>query len=223
MERLRQIIKEHIKMLFLEMVERPDRHFSDRVFQRLMGPYTDFPGPFEGFEKQVFDNIEFLKKLTIKYGDYPPRIQITMKAPMVYTATKPEVNSGDRLWFIAIGNELQTFFLSRNDYKPGGVVSLRIDMDKLKDYIKKKGENVLDMNDIRILNQKQIQPKTSIRQDEKMVIINGTKFIVDPENEIVYKKNDPKVKYNVWDVIEGKIENLSIEDKSKDKILDYLL
>lgn len=221
MQILRKIIREEIERIYQEMVERPDKHFSKRAYDRLDSPNTDFPGKYEGFGDEVRKNIKFLRDLDVTFNG---KVDIFMQAPQVYTYKDPETgkkSSGDVIWFFASNNELDSLVFADKS-RVSGLATLTIDIDKLKSYIAQKGEMVLDEKDLRKLTSKPTEIKPP-KPKQNIVMIGGTAYVVDVDNGTIYKKNNPKVTFDVWDVVDGKEEELAIDNKVKDEILAYLV
>jgi hypothetical protein len=221
MQLLRKIIREEIERIYLEMVERPDRHFEKQSYERLKSPNTDFPGQYTSFAEEVERNITFLRNLDVTFKG---KVDIFMQAPKVYTHVDPitgKRSSGNIIWFFTSNNELDSLVFSDKN-RVSGLATLTIDIDKLKSYVAQKGEMVLDSNDLKKLTAKPTEVKPE-KPKQNIVLIGQTPYVVDPENNIIFKKNNPKVNYNVWELLDGKVKELEIDDKVKDSILSYLV
>lgn len=53
-------------------------------------------------------------------------------------------------------------------------------------------------------------------------MINGVRWIVDKKSEKILKKNNQSVSYDVWNVLDDKVEGLSVPEIVKDQIINYI-
>jgi hypothetical protein len=221
-QKLRELIREHIRRIFQEMVERPDEHFLKREFQRLYSPDTNFPLGNENFAEQVKRDILFVRKLTVNFKG---KLDIYIQAPKTYTYYNKEekkINKGNVIWIFTSNNQLDSLVFA--DFKRTGLTQLAISIDDLRDYCVANKKMVLDDSDFKnlkkIVNAKEVNPE---KPKEEVIKINNTPYVIDKPNEKIIKKNDRKVFYNAWDVADGKVKELPVDSETKDKILSYLL
>ena len=199
-------------------------HFDQRTKMRLDGPneITDFPGAFPKFKDRVMYAIDFLKN-KINFDDEIVAA-IWLKCPQFYKANDVtkfgEYTIGNQIVFIVRKNILITMFFdrSRNFRKDLGHV---IPFDKLEKYSIENNINFFTEKEI----EKMLKPATIAVEKPKELIFNidGKKWVFDKDKEILYYRNDPKKFYNVYDVLDDKIENMSLKQREKDEILSYLL
>lgn len=224
LNKLRKIIREEIERLYQEMVERPDRHFEKREYERLYSSNTDFPRGDETFFEQVKKDILFLRDITVTFKG---KLDIFKRAPMVFTHIDPDTgkrNQGNIIWFFTSNNELDSLVFADSE-RVSGLATLTIEIGQLKDYVNKTGKKVLDDQDLKELKKlvKKPQEAKPEKPKQNIVKINGTPYVVDKENSTLFKKNDPKVSYDVYEALEDEIEGLEIDSKTKDEILAYLM
>jgi hypothetical protein len=221
MLKLRKLIREQIEKIYQEMVERPDQHFAKREYERLYGPNTNFPGNYPKYKTKVEEYIQFLRNLKVTADDAV--LSFYINSPQVYTYTDPSTNrdsSSNMIWIFGTGNELDSIMFKKK-YEVGRS-DLEISLEKLKQYIDAKGEMTLDYKDISKLKNfgKPVNPP---KEKQNIVKIKDTPYIVDSTEEKIFKKNNPKLSYPVWDVVDNKIEELPVDEKTKDEILSYLI
>ena len=113
-----------------------------------------------------------------------------------------EGSIGNQFWVIIRNNTISTFMLAtdhqtRNPQKNAE----RLNVDKSIGNIDKF---IADLN----------QSRTK-RPEIPMVSINGVKWVVDVNNEVIYKKNKPAVKHKIIDMID------SVDDATQEKIMNF--
>ena len=146
---------------------------------------------------------------------------------MVFTHIDPDTgkrNQGNIIWFFTSNNELDSLVFADSE-RVSGLATLTIEIGQLKDYVNKTGKKVLDDQDLKELKKlvKKPQEAKPEKPKQNIVKINGTPYVVDKENLTLFKKNDPKVSYDVYGALEDEIEGLEIDSKTKDEILAYLM
>lgn len=224
MKKLRQLIKEHIKLIIKEMEqERP--HFPERRYQRLNSNLTDFPGDYPQFAVEVEKAIDFLIHKVFVKSQY--NFAIYIKCPQVYTAKNIDVfkrpSKGNVIWINCKGNLLLTIFFdyigrSNEDNRS----DFRISFDQLKNYIVTNNKYVLtdsDMKELKKFDPSYKKPVEKEESNEILMLINGTKYLFDPEKGLIYKKNDPKKVYDAYKLIGDEYPDFMIDDNQKEVIL----
>ena len=53
--------------------------------------------------------------------------------------------------------------------------------------------------------------------------VDGKKWVFDKEKQTFFLRNDPKKSYNVYDILDDKIEGVTLSPEQKDEILGYLI
>lgn len=225
---LRKIIRESIESV-LEMKEKAG-HFKERIYDRLLGDYTTFKNADDKTKKIVFDDIEYLRKV-----EFDPKnkkihyLGLFTEVPNVYVYhnptqhTKdgdPEHSEGKYIWYIVRGDMLDTLVFGHRGYKPKETEYF-ISVDDLRKYLDSKGRMTITDSDIRNL----ASPETDNTPKEKdfEVNIDGVKWALDKNTEELYKKNKSAIRYNVWDLLDDKVEEFILPDNVKSQIENQLL
>lgn len=214
---------EKLRLMIRSMIQETimTTHFKDRRYLRLDSPDTDFPGSYPKFKDIVDDAIGFLwKKVDF---DKNLRVAIELKTPQIYTAydkEKNEFSKGDRLYFIVdYGNLLKTLVFTKKDKDLK--VDFYIPFNELKNYVVNNNISYLTAKEI-----KQIFKKTgpeSTQPKELIYLVNGKKWVFDKERSKFFLRNKKEISYDVYDILEDKIEDVKLTQQQKDEILSYLL
>lgn len=186
-----------------------DPHTNDRIRDRIM-KMSDEDLPKEIKEKilTTFDKIEsvdFPKKRTyvVQLGQFPinPNSQYykEFRGSKYYEI---EGSIGNQFWVIIRNNVISTFMLAtdhqtRNPEKNADRLNVDFSIGNIDKFI----EN---------LNKSRQQ-----KERVPMVSINGVKWVVDVNNETIYKKNKPAVKHRIIDMID------SVDDATQEKIMNF--
>jgi hypothetical protein len=215
-EKLRFLIRSLIQETIMT------KHFMDRRFLRLDSSDTDFPGTYPKFRETVDDAINFLwKKVDF---DKDLRLAIELKSPQTFTAfdkEKKEFSKGDRIYFLVQhGNELETLVFDRKDK-----VDLRVDyyvpFVELKNYVVNNNISYLTSKEIKQILKKPVPVSTQPK--ELIYLVNGKKWVFDKEGSKFFERNKKENSYDVYDILDDKIENVKLTQQQKDEILSYLL
>lgn len=214
---------EKLRLMIRSMIQETimTTHFKDRRYLRLDSPDTDFPGSYPKFKDIVDDAIGFLwKKVDF---DKNLRVAIELKTPQIYTAydkEKNEFSKGDRLYFIVdYGNLLKTLVFTKKDKDLK--VDFYIPFNELKNYVVNNNISYLTAKEIR-----QIFKKTgpeSNQPKELIYVVNGRKWVFDKVGMKFFLRNKKEISYDVYDILEDKIEDVKLTQQQKDEILSYLL
>ena len=214
---------EKLRLMIRSMIQETimTKHFKDRRYLRLDSPDTDFPGSYPKFKDIVDDAIGFLwKKVDF---DKNLRVAIELKTPQIYKAYDKEKNKfskGDRLCFIVdYGNLLKTLVFTKKDEDLK--VDFYIPFNELKNYVVNNNISYLTAKEIR-----QIFKKTgpeSNQPKELIYVVNGRKWVFDKEGMKFFLRNKKEISYDVYDILEDKIEDVKLTQQQKDEILSYLL
>jgi hypothetical protein len=186
-----------------------DPHTNDRIRDRII-KMSDEDLPKEVKERilMVFDKIEavdFPKKKTyvIQLGQFP--VNPNSKYYKEFRGSKYyeiEGSIGNQFWVIVRNNVISTFMLAtdvqtRNPEKNAS----RLNVDHSIGNIDKFIAN---------------QNKSKVQKEKiPMVSINGVKWVVDADNEVIYKKNKPAVKHKIIDMID------SVDDATQEAIMNF--
>ena len=212
-----------IRSLIQEAIET--QHFRDRIDLRLLGPDTDFPGMYPTFKKIVFDAIEFLKN-DVNF-DEKLMLGIWLRCPQVYTAVDKEASkktgesmksTGSRLYFVLTKNNTLATLMFEKPERHRLEVDYYVPFEDLKKYVLDNNKNFLTKEDIKIIVGD--VPKES---EEIIIKINGRKWLLDTEKEVLILRNDPSKFYNIYEILEDKIEGITLSQEQKDEILGYLI
>jgi len=227
MKSLRQIIRESLENLFLEMKENIP-HFRERIDDRFLSDDTTFKDEKKELKDIVMDNISFLKKVNIDTQDNIGFLLLKGPNKYVYHRELPggkiEHSEGPFVWAVVRGNSLETVVFGDASYKPKNT-QIHLTVDRLRDYIynENKGNFNLTEKDLRKLTAPRQVQKTEQKPQEIIINIRGVKWILDPKGEVIFKKNNPAVQINVWDVLEDKAEEMIIDDPTKEEIMSFLI
>ena len=221
MEKLR--LRLVIRSLMVEAVKT--EHFKERIIDRLDSEYSTFSKEKDIIRKRVFDNIEYLSEVTFP-GQENIGIMLFNKGNnyiyhKVLSNGKIEHSEGRYIWIIIKGNDLETVVFGDMNYKPS-TSKIYLDMDILKYYIeeKKKGDKNLNEKDISDLYNKKvnkiIDKKEIPKKEENVINIGGVNWIIDKENDVMFKKNNPIQKFKIDDVFN------SFDEKTQEKLLNLM-
>lgn len=228
MNQIRQIIRESLERLYLEVVVRP--HFKERVYDRLESDSTTFKDEKLVVKDIVFNNIKFLEEVNIDTLDNIAFLLIKGPNKYVYHREIPgkatEHSEGPYVWAITRGNFLETVVFGDAGYVPKNT-QIQLTVDRLRNFIydENNGKMTLTKHDIEKLTTPSHKKTQSSEPKKQEIVINilGTKWVLDPKNETMFKKNKPSDSVSVWDLLDDKIENLTIDQDTKDEIMSHLM
>lgn len=227
MNNIRKLIRETLERLMSEMEENIP-HFRERVYDRLESDDTTFRNEKKNIKDIVFDNLKFLKKVNIETQDSIGFLIFKGPNRYIYHRELPngkiEHSEGSFIWAVVRGNYLETLVFGDPNYKPQNT-NIILYVDKLIDYIENENNgnfNITEKDIRKLLMPKQAQ-KTEQKPQDEIINIKGVKWLLDKKQEVLIKKNNPTVKVNVWDVLEDKIEDMIIDDKTKEEIMSFLI
>jgi len=63
----------------------------------------------------------------------------------------------------------------------------------------------------------------STQPKELIYLVNGKKWVFDKEGSKFFERNKKENSYDVYDILDDKIENVKLTQQQKDEILSYLL
>jgi hypothetical protein len=214
--KLRIVIRSLIKEAIMS------NHFRQRRDMRLDSSDSDFPGYYPNFKQTVDDAIDFLQK-KVDF-DKSLTIGIWLRCPQTYTAydrIKNEKSAGSRLYLVInIGNVLDTLIFEKPEKTPLAV-KYYVAFEDLKNYVIDNNKSYLVEKDIKsILNKKK---PVVVKPAELIYNVNAKKWVFDKEKQTFFLRNDPKKSYNVYDILDDKIEGVILSPEQKDEILGYLI
>jgi len=215
---------EKLRLMIRSMIQETimTNHFRDRRFLRLDSSDTDFPGSYPKFRETVDDAINFLwKKVDF---DKSLRLAIELKSPQTFTAfdkTKKEFSKGDRIYFLVQhGNELETLVFDRKDKVNLGV-DYYIPFNELKNYVVNNNVSYLTAKEIKQILKK---PEPESDQPKELIyVVNGRKWVFDKVGMKFFLRNKKDISFDVYDILDDKIEDVKLNQQQKDEILSYLL
>ncbi len=214
MEFLAKIIK---KVIFEAMATS---HFKERVFDRLKSEYTNFIEEKQEIKDLIYKNISLLEDVTFPGQD---NIGVLIwKGSKLYRYNtvkdgKQENTEGNFIWVVIRGNDMETIIFGDNNYKPKNT-QIWLTIEKLENYIKieKGGDSVLTEKDLRkIQNWKPNAEKIEVKKDN-VLNINGVKYGIDKDNNVIFKKNKPSDRLNIDDIFD------SLPERTQQELLSYL-
>jgi hypothetical protein len=199
-----QIVR--IRQLFglSEAVVKP--HFIDRVFDRLKSQFSTFSTESEKIQETVSANIKELAKISFP-GQHNIGV-LVFKSPKDYVYHrvvngKVEHSEGAFIWAVIRGNELETLVFGDSNYKPKNT-QYAFTLKKLTDYIATSGSYEITEKDLHKLTLKPTAAApTTPKEPAQVVVINGSKWVVDTKNSVMYQKNNPSKTANIYDVIDN--------------------
>jgi len=198
-------------------------HSIERIKQRIESiPDEDLPFKVK---EQVFYNLDrieatdFSKKrdFAVMVGKFRPdpnsSLFVTDDQGRGYYrihTTEPNAaikdSTGDEFWMIIRGNVIHTFFLR----KSWQTKDPSLNADKLRVHHSFKNiDTVIEMLG------KQKQPQQSQKKEKPIVNIDGVKWMVNPKDETIFKKNKPQDVYKLDDIMD------KLDEPTQEKILSF--
>jgi len=186
-----------------------DPHTNDRIRDRIISMSDeDLPKEIKEQILTTFDKVEsidFPKKrdYVVFLGQFP--INVNSKYYREFQGGKYyeiEGSIGNQFWVIVRKNSINTFMLATSHQTKNPTKNAdRLNVDFSINDIDKFSANL---------------DKSRIKKERvPMVQINGVKWIVDVENETIYKKNKQTVKHRIVDMID------SVDEKTQEEIMNF--
>lgn len=194
-------------------------HFNERVYDRLTGPYTTFTDEKPEIKNAVLNNIMLLSNINFLDQDNIGVIIYSSSKPYTYAQNKDgkfEKSEGNFIWVIIRGNDMETVLFAPNGHKPQNT-QIQIKIEQLLNYIRdvKNGNTNITSNDLkRIVNP--VAVSAPPRETEPVFMINGVKWILTADKELLIKKNNPNDKMSVEDAINV------LSDQDAEKLMDLV-
>lgn len=187
-----------------------DQHTYDRVNDRI-NKMNDVDLSKETKEK-IFDTLSKIrdtdfpktKSYVIFLGQFNPNpkseyFEIFKNKPYY----RIENSVGNQFWVIIRNNKVDTFMLAM-DYQTNNPEA---NANRLNvDYSIRNIDKFIEALEKAKLGKK----------DEPVVIINGVRWIVDGDNEVIYKKNKSNVKHNIMDIMNN------VDQETQEKIMSFI-
>jgi hypothetical protein len=197
-------IRQYVKQCLIEA--SISKHFNDRIGDRLEGDFTNFKDIASQREKDLIkNNIQTLK--AINFGQENVLIQL-LKSDKVFLYKKTnmdgtiEASTGNYVYALMKGNELDTIVFGKNTYMPPNM-HYKIVADRIPSFINnvKRGDFNIDRKDLERMNKGDYGDKAIKNVPEKpleiVYNINGVKWVLDKENELLKQKNKPEISFSI--------------------------
>ena len=186
-----------------------DPHTTERIRDRILKMSDeDLPKEIKEQILVTFDKIEAFdfpnkKNYVIFLGHFPinpnSRYYKEFQGGQYYEI---EGSIGNQFWVIVRNNTISTFMLAtshqtRNPEKNAERLNVDYSISNIDNFISN-------------------QNKSKIKKERvPTVLINGVKWVVDVDNEVVYKKNKQTVKHKIIDVLD------TVDDKTQEEIMNF--
>jgi hypothetical protein len=219
---IKQLLREGLK----EAEFDKGGHSIARIKQRIESiPDEDLP---HEVKERVFYNLDkieatdFSKKkdfavMVGKFGPDPSSdLYVTDEQGRGYyriNTTEPNAaikdSTGDEFWMIIRGNVIHTFFLR----KSWQTKNLNLNAEKLRvDYSFKSVEAAIDV----LGKDKGGEQQQQQKREKPIVNIDGVKWMVNPKDETIFKKNKPQDIYKLDTIMD------KLDEPTQEKILSFL-
>jgi hypothetical protein len=219
---MKKFIKKLLRETLLSEAEI-DRHTLDRIKGRIkVMSDDDLPAQYRERIMYNFNRLEKLdfpldKSYAVLLGNFTPNpaSEHSYKDPkngeMYYRIISDPVlkdSTGNQFWVIIRNNTVKTFML-RKDWqtKPN-----TLNAEKLRvDFSIENLDVIKQNNDPNVNTSKQSSSKS-----KSIVVINGIKWVVNSNDETIFKKNKPTEKHKIEDMLK------QVDKPTQDKILSLL-
>jgi hypothetical protein len=207
---MENLIRKILREIFTEVIKT--QHYKDRaeVGGRLSdSEYSTFEKEPDSTKETVYRNLDYLQDV-----EFPEDIDVAVLAfrgKNSYSYRKPGAESfGKNIWVVIRGNLMTTLMFSNADASVGSDsqhktrTDYQINLVKLKDYIDKEkgGDKNLTPEDIKkIFEPEVVAPEE--KGESNIINLGGVKYIVDKDNSVIFKKNNPS-NYNDKKIINKK-------------------
>jgi hypothetical protein len=203
---MENLIRKILREMFTEVIKT--QHYKDRaeVGGRLSdSEYSTFEKEPNSTKETVYRNLDYLQDV-----EFPEDIDVAVLAfrgKKPYAYTKPDAPSfGKNIWVVIRGNLMTTLMFSNADASVGSDsqhktrTDYQINLVKLKDYIDKEkgGDKNLTPEDIK----KIFEPEVVVPEEKgesNIINLGGVKYIVDKDNSVIFKKNNPSQTFDLLD------------------------
>lgn len=205
---MENLIRKILREIFTEVVKTD--HYSQRaeVGGRLSdSEYSTFEKESKSVKDVVYRNLDYLQDI-----EFPEDIDVAVLAfrgKNSYSYRKPGAESfGKNIWVVIRGNVMTTLMFSNADTSVGSDsqhktrTNYQINLVKLKDYIDKEkgGDKNLTPEDIKTIFQPEVVAHTE-KSGDNVISLGGVKYVVDRDNEKIFKKNNPSQSFELLDFV----------------------
>lgn len=212
-------IRKFIKEVLSEAV--PTSHFKERYTDRIESEYTTFSKEPKIVKDKIIETLNFIESINFPGQDNIGVLIYKTVMPNKYERWgdgKLEKSVGRFVWVVIRANDIETIVFGDQDYVPRNT-QIQLTINFLKRFIEdyKNGDTNLTEKDINLIKTKTIPSETQVvKQEQPVVNISGTKWIVDKESGKLFQKNNPQKSAKIEDVIFSLPENIA------DKVLAYM-
>jgi hypothetical protein len=204
---MENLIRKILREIFTEVIAT--QHYRDRaeVGGRLSdSKYSTFEKEPDSTKETVYRNLDYLQDI-----EFPEDISVgvlAFRGKKPYAYTKPGAPSfGRNIWVVVRGNLMTTLMFSNADASVGSDskhktrTNYQINLVKLKDYIDKEkgGDKNLTPEDIETIFQPEVITKD--KEESNVINLGGVKYVVDRDNEKIFKKNNPSQSFELLDFV----------------------
>lgn len=217
---MENIIRKILREIFTEAIST--EHYRERaeVGGRLSdAEYSTFMKEPDSVKTTVYKNLDYLQDI-----EFPEDISVgvlAFRGNHPYAYTKEGAKSfGKNIWVVVRENEMKTLMFSNADIITGKEkirTNYVINLVKLRDYIEKEkgGDKNLTPEDIMTIFAPEIVAPEE-KGESNVVNLGGVKYVVDKDNSVIFKKNNPSQKFDLLDFA------LSLEPTNQKKIYSLL-
>lgn len=205
---MENIVRKILREIFTEVLKT--NHYSERaeVGGRLSDvEYSTFAKESDGIKANVYRNLDYLQDI-----EFPEDISVgilAFRSKHPYAYRKPtEESFGKNIWVVIRGNVMTTLMFSNADAPTGSDsqhktrTDYQINLAKLKDYIDKEkgGDKNLTPEDIKTIFEPEVVA-TKDKEDSNIISLGGVKYVIDRDNEKIFKKNNPSQSFELLDFV----------------------
>lgn len=204
---MENLIRKILREIFTEVIK--SEHYRQRaeVGGRLSDTeYSTFVKEPKSIQDVVYRNLDYLQDI-----EFPKDVSVgvlSYRSKHPYSYRKPGDESfGKNIWVVIRQNKMTTLMFSNADTSIGSDkkhktrTDYQINLTKLKDYIDKEkdGDKNLTPEDIKaIFGPEVVEPK---EKADNIVVLGGVKYVIDRDNEKIFKKNNPTQSFELLDFV----------------------
>jgi hypothetical protein len=204
---MENIVRRILREMFTEVIAT--QHYRDRaeVGGRLSdSEYSTFEKEPEHTKELVYKNLDYLQDV-----EFPEDIDVAVlvfRGKKDYAYKKPgETSFGKNIWVVIRGNMMTTMMFSNADVASGSDsqhktrTDYQINLMKLKDYIdkEKEGDKNLTVDDVNKIVKPEVVVTKEKEVDSNVINLGGVKYVVDKDNSVIFKKNNPTQTFDLLD------------------------
>ena len=200
---MENIVRKILREIFTEAIAT--EHYRNRaeVGGRLSdSEYSTFVKEPNSTKDVVYRNLDYLQDI-----EFPEDISVgvlAFRGKKSYAYTKPKAESfGRNIWVVVRENEMKTLMFSNADTITGKEkirTNYAINLVKLRDYIEKEkgGDKNLTPEDIMTIFAPEVVAPEE-KGESNIINLGGVKYIVDKDNSVIFKKNNPTQTFDLLD------------------------